>query len=104
MKDGAHLGACLGLYCIRVIPEIKSVHVAVVEPEPGVVRMIDTFAGAGIERITAGDGDALIRDERKEHGLLERSGPDVRSKRSAVDGDVDAAVGYIGCDLRTAGG
>src|SRR5580658_5199869 len=101
VKDGAHPGARLGFYGVGVIPEIEAVHVSVVEPKARVVRVVDTFVGAGIERIAAGDGDALVCDERKEDGFLERRGPDVGGERCAVDGDVDAAMGLVGSDLHT---
>ena len=85
---------------VGVVPEVEVVHVAVVEPEAGVVRMIDALTGARLERIAARDDDAVRRAQRIEHRLLERRRPDVRGERLAADDDVHAAVGLVRHDLR----
>src|ERR1035437_4351323 len=99
VENGAHLGAVLGLDGVGVIPEIEAVGVFVVEPQAGVMGVIDALAGAGRERVAARDGDAFVGDERIEGGLFERRGPVVRGEGLAVDGDVNAAIGFIGDNL-----
>ena len=44
MDDRAHLVAAIGRDRVGVVPEVEAVHVAVVEPQPDVVRMIDALA------------------------------------------------------------
>lgn len=104
MKNRAHLCAVFGLDGVGVIPEIEAVDAFVVEPQAGVVGVVDALAGAGRERVAARDGDAFVGNERIENGLFERSGPDVRGEGLAVDSDVNATVGFIGDDLDAFGG
>jgi hypothetical protein len=46
--------------------------------------VVDTLAGAWLERIAARHDDAARRTQRKEHRLLERRRPDVRRERLAT--------------------
>jgi len=64
-----------------------------------VVRVIDALAGAEVERVAAGDGNSIGVNDGIEDRLLERGGPYVGGEGSAVDGDVDAAVGLIATTL-----
>ncbi len=43
MVNRAHLGAVFRLDGVGVVPEIEAVDIAVVEPEAGVMRMVDSF-------------------------------------------------------------
>jgi hypothetical protein len=64
MTDVAHFRGVLGLDGFGVVPEIEAVNVAVVEPQAGVVRVVDTLAGARLEREAAGDDCAFGGAER----------------------------------------
>src|SRR5579859_3850058 len=99
VNDGAHLRAIFGLDGVGVVPEIEAIHVAVVEPQSGMMRMVDAFVGTRLEWVATGDGDAFIVDERIEHRLLQRRWPDIRGKRLAVNGDIDAAMRLVGDNL-----
>ncbi len=88
--DGAVFGAIFGLDGVGVIPEIEVVDIAVVEPEAGMVGMVDAFAGDGLEGEAARDGGAVGGDERIEDGLALVGVPEVGGEGLAVDGDVDA--------------
>ncbi len=44
---------------IGVVPDIQAVDIFRIEPEADVMRMIDGFAGAGLERETTGDQLAI---------------------------------------------
>ena len=88
-------GACAGRDRVGVVPEVEAVHVAVVEPEADVVRMIHALARPRLERIAARHDDAVRRAQRIEHRLLERRRPDVGRERLAADEDVDAPVGLV---------
>src|SRR5262249_34043295 len=78
------------LYAIRVIPEVDSIDIPVVEPQSNVVRMVDALAGSGIEREAASDNGASRRPERIEDGLFDSVGPDVGGERLAVHRNVNA--------------
>ena len=99
-SDGAVFGTVGGLDGVGVIPEVEVVDVAVVEPESGVVGMVDSFAGEGLEGKAASDGGAVGCDERVEDGLALVGVPEVGGEGLAVDGDVDAMVGFVRDDLR----
>src|SRR6266852_2046449 len=96
MTDVAHFGGVLGLDGFGVVPEIEAVNVAVVEPQAGVVRMVDALAGARFEREAAGDDGVFGGAKRIEHGLGELFGPDVGGEGLSIDGNVDAALGFVG--------
>src|ERR1019366_7359690 len=57
--------------------------------------VIDSLACTLLERVATGDWDAVLVNQRIENGLLQRSGPDIRGKGFAVDGDVDAPMCLI---------
>jgi hypothetical protein len=99
VTDGAVFGAVFRFDGVGVIPEVEVVGVAVVEPEAGMVRVIDALAGNGLEGIAAGDGGAVGRDERIEDGLALVGVPEVGGEGLAVDGDIDAVGGFAGDDL-----
>src|SRR5437870_4593322 len=84
-------GASCGLIASELFQEINSIDVLVVEPHAHVMRMIDTFVRARLERIAASDDRAVGRAQRIKHGLRQPVGPDVGRERLAVDGNVDAA-------------
>ena len=104
MNDGAHLRRVFRLDGVGIIPEVDAVDVFVVEPEAGMMGMIDAFAGALLEREAASDYGAFGGAEWIEDGFFERSGPDVRSERLAVDGDVDAAGLFVDVNGDSVGG
>jgi hypothetical protein len=72
--DRAHLRRVFGLDRIRVVPEVEAVHVAMVEPQADVVRMIHPLARPRIERKPA-------RDERP---FAVRMGEDEASSASTA--------------------
>ena len=73
VEDRSHVRRrAVGLIAVGVVPEVEPVHVAVVEPESGVVRMVDAFARPWIERIAARDDRAARAADRIQHRLLER--------------------------------
>src|SRR5271168_1709706 len=88
----SHLGSILGLDGVGIVPEIEAVDVFVVEPKAGVMRMIDAFTGALLQRKTARDDRGVGGAQRIEHRLSERGGPDVGSERLTVDSDVDTPL------------
>ncbi len=98
--DGAVLGAVFWLDGVGVVPVVDVVDVAVVEPEAGVVGMVGALAGERVEGIAAGEGGAVGRDQRVEHGLALVGAPQVGGEGLAVDGDVDAVLRFVGDDLR----
>ena len=55
---------------VGVVPEIEAVYVTVIEPNAGVVGMIDALAGAGRERISADDINAVRGDQGKSTGFF----------------------------------
>src|SRR4029079_8234332 len=85
-------------------PEVEPVHVAMVEPEPDVMGMVDALAGPRIERKSPGDERAFRRADGIQHRLFQRRGPDIRRERLAVDRDVDALGAFIDLDVNSAGG
>src|SRR6185369_12391493 len=99
MDDAAHFGGVFGLDGGGIVPEIEAIDVAVVEPQSGVVRMVDTLAGTGIDGKSTGHDGTSGRAQRVEHRLGEGVGPDVTGEGLAVDGDVDAARGLVRCDF-----
>jgi len=66
--------------------------------------VIDTFAGALLERKATSDDGAFGGTQRIENGLFERRGPDVGRKRLSIDGDVDATVLFVNSDSDAIGG
>src|SRR5580704_19251159 len=84
---------------VGVVPEVEVVHVAVVEPEADVVRVIYTLACTRLEWKAACYDGAVGCAERIEDGLREVVGPDVGGEGLAVDHDVDAARGFVGENL-----
>src|SRR6202044_3564423 len=95
LVNGTHLGAVFRLDGVGVIPEVESVYVTVIEPNSCMMRMIDPLTRARRERKAADHVDAIGADERKQHWLLQDSGPDVGSEGLAVDGDIDALAGLV---------
>src|ERR1700722_4320199 len=59
LKNRTHLWSIFGFDGIGIIPEVESVHVFVVEPQAGVMRMIDAFTGELLQRIAASDDGAF---------------------------------------------
>ena len=98
MQDGAHLGRVFRLDGVGIVPEIDAIYVFIVEPETGVMGMIDAFARALFEREAASDDGAFGGAEGIENRFFERGGPNVGSERLAVDGDVDAASLFVDGD------
>src|SRR5262249_59872891 len=84
---------------LRVVPEVEAVYVAVVEPQPDLVRMIDSFSGARIDGISPGDDSSVCSSKRIKDRLLDRDRPDVGCERFASDRDVNTPVCFIGDDL-----
>ena len=99
LEDVAHFVGVLFFDRVRVIPKIEVVHIAVVEPQADVVRMIDAFAGARLQRESPCHDGAVCGAERIEDGLGEIVGPDIGGEGLSVDDDVDAARGFVGQDL-----
>src|SRR5690242_19542454 len=58
LHDGAHFRRPFRRNRVGIVPKIQSVYVLVVEPQTGVMRMIDAFAGPRFERITTRDDGA----------------------------------------------
>src|SRR5205085_11675255 len=79
-----------------VVPEVEAIDIAVVEPHPCMVRMIDPLSWPGFKRITTGYRDSFIRNQWIQHWLLQGCRPDVGGKGFTVDCDVDALVRLIG--------
>jgi hypothetical protein len=102
VEHGAHLRRVLGLDRVGVVPEVEPVHVAVVEPQTDVVRMVDALPGARVERKAARDERAVRGADGIEDRLLERGRPDVRGERLAVDRDVDPLARLVDDDLDAA--
>src|SRR3984957_15132911 len=76
----------------RIIPEVESIHVRVVEPQTIVMRMIRSLAWPRLERPAACKGDSIGIDNRIKYRLLQRRRPDIRSERLPVDCDVDTSI------------
>src|SRR5882762_2198329 len=55
----AHLGRVFRLNSFRVVPEIETANIPVVEPRPDVMRMVDAFARTRIQRISSRNESAL---------------------------------------------
>src|SRR5712691_9098904 len=98
MKNGAHFGRVFRLDGVGIIPEIDAIDVFIVEPKAGVMRMIDAFAGALLERKAASDDGAFGGAQRIENRFFERGGPDIGSEWLATDCDVDAACLFVDRD------
>src|SRR5260370_33985212 len=58
--------------------------------------MVDAFAGARCEREAAGDDGAFGGAKGIEDGLGELFGPDGGGEGVSIDGNVDAALGFVG--------
>ena len=58
LDNGAHFGDRFGFDGLGIVPEIDAVDTLVVEPEAGVMRVIDAFAGALLKGKAAGDDRA----------------------------------------------
>src|ERR1700730_18184936 len=91
MENGAHLWGIFRFDGVGIVPEIDAVDTLVVEPKAGVMRMIDAFAGALLERKAASDDGAFGGAQRIENGFSQGGRPDVGSEGLAIDEDVDAA-------------
>src|SRR5580658_8113042 len=92
MKYGAHLRSVCGFDCVRIIPKIDAVDVFVVEPQPGVMRVIDAFARSLLEGITTSDNGSLGGPQWIENWFLQCARPNVRSESFAIDGDIHPAL------------
>jgi hypothetical protein len=57
---------------------------------------VDAFCRPRIEWIAAGDGYTFLCDERVENRFLEGGGAEIRSERLLVDGNVRAAMRFVG--------
>ena len=91
MENRSHLGSVFRFDGVGIVPEIEAIDAFIVEPETGMMGVIDAFAGALLEREAASDGGAFSRAERIEDGFFQRGGPNVGGERLAVDRNVDAA-------------
>src|SRR5882724_12118014 len=98
MENGAHLWSVFRFDGVGIVPEIDAVDAFIVEPKAGVVRVIDAFACALLEREAASDDSAFGGAQRIENGFFERRGPDVGGKGLAINGDVDAAGFFVDGD------
>src|SRR6266850_411708 len=98
VDDGAHLWSIFRFDGVGIVPEIDAVDAFIIEPKAGVMRVIDAFAGALLERKAASDDGALGGTQRIQNGFFERGGPDVGSERLSIDGDVDATVLFVDGD------
>ena len=63
---------------------------AMVEPQAGVVRMIDALTLTGRQRKTARHRRSSGAEQRIQNGFLLPGRPDIRGERLAVDGHVNA--------------
>src|ERR1700733_2454120 len=99
VANGAVFTSVGGFDGIGVIPEVEVVGVAVVEPEAGVVRVVDAFALDGLEGKTASDGGAIGCDEGIEDRLALVGVPEVGGEGLAVDGDVDSMRSFVDRDV-----
>src|SRR6266404_5634161 len=104
MENGAHLWSVFRFDGVGIVPEIDAVDAFIVEPKAGVVRVIDAFAGALLERKAASNNRALGGSQGIENGFFERRGPNVGSERLSIDGDVDATVLFVDGDGDAVGG
>ena len=66
LDDSAHLWSVFGFDGLGIVPEVQAVDIFVVEPQAGVVRVVDAFAGALLKRKAACDDGAFGRAERIE--------------------------------------
>src|SRR5258707_15211177 len=96
VANAAHFGSVLRLDGSRVVPEIETIDISIVEPQAGVMRMIHALARSRLEWEAARDDRALRSAEWKEDRLCHPFGPNVGGKRLGVDYNVDSALGFIG--------
>src|SRR4029450_3756695 len=95
MEDRTHLRSTLGRDGIGIVPEIQSVHVAMVEPQADMVWVVDALARTRLEREPARDERALCRADWEEGRFLQRRGVDVRRERLPVHRDIHASRGFV---------
>src|SRR5262249_53132882 len=93
MYDGAHFALVLRLDGIRVVPEIDSVNVAIVEPEADVMGVVGSLTWRGRE--SSRHELALGGPEGEEYRLLERRWIHVRGEGLAVDKNIHFAVARV---------
>src|SRR5438270_13484303 len=103
VANGAHFAGILRLDGFGIIPEVEAVDAFVVEPETGVMRMINAFGGARLERKTTRDDRAFGRTEREENGFGELVRPNVGGEGLAIDGYVDAMLVFVVDDAEPVG-
>src|ERR1700733_11160455 len=84
LVNGTHLGTVLRLDGVGVVPEVESVYVTVIEPNSRMMRMIDPLARTRRQRKSTDHIDPVRCDQRKQHRLLQYTGPDVGSEGLAI--------------------
>src|ERR1700676_4601553 len=95
MADVPHLWRVFRLDGFRVVPEIETVDIPVVEPQPDMVRMVESFPRPRLKRKTACDDRAPSSAQRIENWLSQLFWPHVGGKRLAINKDVDAPLPFI---------
>src|SRR5205085_1197578 len=90
VADRAVMASLCRLDGVGVVPKVKAVHVAVIEPQADLVRMIRALAGTRFKRVAARHERAGGGAQRIKHGLLDALRPDVSGERLAVYEDIDA--------------
>src|SRR6267154_80246 len=94
----AHLRCVFRLDSCRVVPEIETVDVPIVEPQADVMWMVDALARTRIQRISSRNESALGVTQRIQNGLSKFFGPDIRGEWLSVNEHLDAALSLIGND------
>src|SRR5262249_55014324 len=93
VQDRSHLAGVLSRDRIRVVPKVDAVHVAIVEPEPDVMRMIYALSGPGFQGKPAGHNCAAGRPQGVKNRFLEAAARiDVSGERLSIDKDIDAVL------------
>ena len=98
VEDRPHLGRAFSRDRVGVVPEVQSIDVAMVEPQPDVVWMVDAFTRTRLERVAARDEGSLRRANREQRRFLQRRRVDVGREWLPVDRDVHASRGFVGGD------
>jgi len=94
----AHLGRVFRLNSFRVVPEIETADIPVVEPHADVMWMVDALARTRLQRISSRNKCALGVMQRVQNGFGKFFGPDVSGERLFVDDHINTALSFIGND------
>jgi hypothetical protein len=84
---------------VRIVPEVETVDVFIIEPKPDMMGMVGGIAGARLERKAAGDDLAIGGIDGIENRFFKGIRVEKGRERDGAGGDDDASMGWVGGDL-----